>query len=303
MDLRQLNYFITIVEEKQITKAARRLHMAQPPLSNQLKVMEKELNCKLLDRNGRALELTEPGKILYEKGKALLANFEDTISEIKEIGEGLKGVLSIGADQTCLSYLPEKIKLMHERYPNLCFKIIEGDSFFLKKSLVNKEIDLAILQQPIENDNFFSIGLDLEEFVLATPIQWKLPNPIQIEDLKDLPFLSFYRHRSCSTFRIIIDEFKRHGFEPNIICECIDIAMVISLINEGLGVTILPKTSLDKFSNQGIQIINFKNCYIQSNATIVWSKDRYLAKHAMNFLELFTEETHLLTMGTICQSQ
>ncbi|MFJ8103156.1 LysR family transcriptional regulator [Lysinibacillus sp. NPDC096212] len=302
MDLRQLNYFITIVEEKQITKAAKRLHMAQPPLSNQLKIMEKELNCKLLDRNGRVLELTEPGKILYEKGKALLANFEDTISEIKEVGEGLKGVLSIGADQTCLSYLPEKIKLMHERYPNLCFKIIEGDTFFLKNSLVSKEIDLAILQQPIEDDNYFSIGLELEEFVLATPAQWHLPNPIQIEDLKDIPFLSFYRHRSCSTFRIIIDEFKRHGFEPNIICECIDIAMVISLISEGLGVTILPKTSLDKFSIHGIRIIQFSNCHIQSKANIVWSKDRYLAKHAMNFLELFTDETALRSSRIIRES-
>ncbi|WP_068985454.1 LysR family transcriptional regulator [Lysinibacillus xylanilyticus] len=303
MDLRQLNYFITIVEEKQITKAAKKLHMAQPPLSNQLKVMEEELNCKLFDRNGRTLELTEPGKILYEKGKTLLANFEDTISEIKEVGEGLRGVLSIGADQTCLSYLPEKIKRMRERYPNLNFKIIEGDTFFLTNSLLNKEIDLAILQQPIEDENFSSIGLALKEFVLATPAQWHLPNPIQMEDLKDLPFLSFYRHRSCSTFRIIIDEFKSHGFEPNIICECIDIAMVISLISEGLGITILPKTSLDKFLIKGINIIKFANCNIHSKANIVWPKDRYLAKHTMNFLQLFKEETHILARETIRQSQ
>lgn len=292
MDLRQLNYFITIVEEKQITKAAKKLHMAQPPLSNQLKIMEEELNCKLLDRNGRTLELTEPGKVLYEKGKKLLANFDDTISEIKEVGEGLKGVLSIGADQTCLSYIPDKIKIMRELYPNLSFKIIEGDTFFLTESLLRKEIDIAILQQPIEDENFLSVGLEVEEFVLATPAQWNLKNPIPMEDLKNIPFLSFYRHRNCSTFRIITDEFKSHGFEPNIICECIDIAMVFSLISEGLGVTILPKTSPNKFSTDGIKIIELSNCNIQSKATIVWPKDRYLAKHAINFLELFIEEAH-----------
>lgn len=292
MDLRQLNYFITIVEEKQITKAAKKLHMAQPPLSNQLKIMEEELNCKLLDRNGRTLELTEPGKVLYEKGKLLLANFEDTISEIKEVGEGLKGLLSIGADQTCLSYLPEKIKLMREQYPNLSFKIIEGDTHFLTESLLRKEIDLAILQQPIEDDRFISVGLKVEEFVLATPTQWNLASPIQMEDLKNMPFLSFDRHRNCSTFRIITDEFKSHDFEPNIICECTDIAMVFSLISEGLGVTILPKTSVNKFSIKGIKIIEFSNCNIQSKATIVWPKDRYLAKHAMNLLELFTYKTY-----------
>ena len=129
MDLRQLRYFITIFEEGQITKAAKKLHMAQPPLSNQLKMMEVELSCKLFDRNGRNLEPTESGLTLYAKGKKLLSDFEDTIFEVKEVGEGLKGVLSIGADQTCLSYVSEKVSLMREIYPDLRFKIIEGDSF------------------------------------------------------------------------------------------------------------------------------------------------------------------------------
>jgi len=292
MDLRQLNYFITIVEEGQITKAAKKLHMAQPPLSQQLKMMEEELNCKLLDRNGRTLDMTGPGKVLYEKGKTLLSNFEDTISEIKEVGEGLKGVLSIGADQTCLSYIPEKIKIMLDRYPDLCFKIIEGDTLFLTESLLSKEIDVAILQQPIEDEKFFSLGLDVEGFVLATPSQWNLQSPIQMGDLKNIPFLSFYRHHNCNTLRIILDEFKTHGFEPNIICECTNIAMVSSLIREGVGVTILPRTSLDKFSIDGIKIIEFANCNIQSKTTIVWPKERYLAKYALNFLELFTENSN-----------
>lgn len=288
MDLRRLKYFITIAEEGQITKAAKKLHMAQPPLSHQLKLMEEGLNCKLFDRNGKTLELTESGKVLYKKGKILLSNFEDTIAEIKEVGEGLRGVLSIGSDQTCLSYLPEKISIMRGRYPDLCFKISEGDTFFLTEGLLNREIDVAILQQPIEDERFFSLGLAVEEFVLATPAQWNLKSPIMMEELKDMPFLSFYRHRNCSTFRFITDEFKRHGFEPNIICECIDIAMVSSLINEGLGVTILPRTSLDKFSVDGIKIVEFANCNIQSKATLIWAKDRYMEKHAMNFIQLFT---------------
>lgn len=288
MDLRRLKYFITIAEEGQITKAAKRLHMAQPPLSHQLKLMEESLNCKLFERNGKTLELTKSGQVLYKKGKLLLSNFEDTISEIKEVGEGSRGVLAIGADQTCLSYLPEKISLMRKQYPNLCFKIIEGDTFFLTESLLNKEIDIAILQQPIEDERFLSLGLAVEEFVLATPTQWNLKSPILMENLKDMPFLSFYRHRNCSTFRFITDEFKRHGFEPNIICECTDIAMVSSLISEGLGVTILPRTSLDKFLINGIKIIEFANCSIQSKATIIWSKERYTEKHVVNFLQLFS---------------
>lgn len=289
MDLRQLRYFITIFEEGQITKAAKKLHMAQPPLSNQLKMMEVELSCKLFDRNGRNLEPTESGLTLYAKGKKLLSDFEDTIFEVKEVGEGLKGVLSIGADQTCLSYVSEKVSLMREIYPDLRFKIIEGDSFFLKERLLQKDIDLAFLQQPIVDEQFLSINLPPEDFVLATPEKWYIENPIQIKKLKGFPFLSFYRNRNCSTFQIIIDEFNRHNITPNIIFECIDLTMVSSLIGEGLGVTILPKSSLSKFKVKGVKIVEFADCNIQSRATIIWQKDRYLPQHAANFLKLFTK--------------
>lgn len=287
MDLRQLKYFVTIVEEGQITKAAKKLHMAQPPLSNQLKLIESELGCKLFDRNGRNLSLTESGRILYDKGKSFLLSFEETMSEVKEVGTGVRGLLSIGVDQTCQSYIPEKIISMGNQFPDLRFKICEGDTSTLTEILEKKEIDIAIIQHPIDDDRFDSISLPPEQYVLVAPEKWSMKGPVEFKSLQNTPFLSFYRHRNCNTFMIINEEFKRHGFLPNIICDCIDLAMILSLIKEGLGVTILPRTSLNKFSMNGINILEFADCEIQSKATIIWQNNRYLSNTVRNFINLF----------------
>nr|WP_025986956.1 LysR family transcriptional regulator [Bacillus anthracis] len=91
MDIRKLRYFIVIAEEKQLTRAAQRLHMAQPPLSRQLSLLEQELSVNLFERNGRNMLLTEEGKILYMKAKNIILQLEETITEIKDTSEGLRG--------------------------------------------------------------------------------------------------------------------------------------------------------------------------------------------------------------------
>ena len=93
MDIRQLRYFTVIAEEGQISLAAKKLNMAQPPLSQQLQLMEEELGVKLVERkrNGKRMELTEAGRVFYEKAQSVLHLFRESIKEVKEIGEGLKG--------------------------------------------------------------------------------------------------------------------------------------------------------------------------------------------------------------------
>nr|WP_106781551.1 LysR family transcriptional regulator [Lysinibacillus timonensis] len=289
MDLRQLQYFVTIVEEGQITKAAKKLHMAQPPLSHQLKLIELELGCKLFDRHGRNIYLTESGSILYEKAKSLLSLFEDSMFEVKEVGKGVKGLLSIGIDPTCQSYVIDKIISMNKQYPNIQYKLIEGDTLVLTEKLEQKDIDIAIIQSPIEDDRFESISLEPDPYVLVAPENYNLKGPIKVNSIKELPFLSFFRNRKCNTFKMINDEFRKHGFTPNIVCDCIDLAMIVSLIKEGLGVTILPRTSLNRFDKDGLKILEFVNLGIQSKAMVIWHNNRYLSKNVRNFIHLFTE--------------
>ncbi|MGV2805411.1 LysR family transcriptional regulator, partial [Clostridium perfringens] len=125
MDIRQLRYFLTIAQEGQITRAAKQLNMEQPPLSRQLKLMEEELGVLLFERSGKQLQLTHAGELLQNRAASLLNQFNETLTEVKEIHAGIRGMLSIGAVVSCISLLPQRIQIFRQQYPEVTFKIRE----------------------------------------------------------------------------------------------------------------------------------------------------------------------------------
>ena len=111
MDIRNLKYFVTIVEEGKISQAAKRLNIAQPPLSQQLKALEYELGVTLFERHTRKLIITEEGKLLYKRAKKILELVEGTKEEMRELSEGTKGTLSIGTIATLgAELLPSRVR-------------------------------------------------------------------------------------------------------------------------------------------------------------------------------------------------
>lgn len=288
MDLRQIRYFVTIAKEGQITRAAQKLNMAQPPLSQQLRQMEEELNTTLLERNGRNLELTEAGRILRHKGELLLQQFAETVKEVKETGEGLRGILSIGTVISSLSLLPPRIVQFQAKYPEVTYKIERGDTSSLSNLLINREIELAIVRLPVDRDQFSVLRLPDEPYVLLAPEDWYgTETSLSMEQLEHVPLLLLHRTSIRGVFEIIVNECRRVGFEPNIIAECADPTILISLVAAGVGATILSKSTLSLFPLKNIKIIELENCSIQSEAAVIWLKDRYLSKAAQRFIELF----------------
>lgn len=199
MDIRQLRYFLMIAEEGQISRAAKKLHMAQPPLSQQLRLMEEEIGSVLLERkrNGKTMELTEAGKILYKKAQNILNLFEESILEVKEAGEGIRGSLSVGIVVSCVSYLPKRIKYFHENYPMISFKLRGGDPVEVSKQLEKRNIELAIVRLPLEMEGLSMIPLGTESFVFVVPKNWRdfhSKEVIQMKEIEDVP-LSFSDRR------------------------------------------------------------------------------------------------------------
>lgn len=289
MNLKRLGYFVTIVEEEQITKAAQKLHMAQPPLSQQLKLLEEELGVLLFERIGRKLELTEPGKVLYDKSKKLLTQYEEAFIEVEEVAKGMKGILSIGTVKSCFSYLPGRLRNFREHYPDVTFRLKEGDTFRMTEYLHNREVELAIVRLPVEMDEFSSIALPAEPYVLVAPKQWNQKKRIQMKEMADLPLLLLHRVRGRGQYELILDECNKHGFEPSIVCECPDAGMLLSLAREGIGYAMLPKSTVEFLLYDDLQITEIEDCLIQTEGTIIWLKDRYLSKAATHFLDTFTQ--------------
>ncbi|UOQ92075.1 LysR family transcriptional regulator [Halobacillus shinanisalinarum] len=298
MDVRQLRYFRTVAEEGQVTKAAKKLHMAQPPLSQQIKLMEDELELKLFDRQGRKLELTNAGEVLYEKAGKILNDIEETLAEVKETNEGISGTLHLGSNKSCFSFLTEPLQQMRTDFPNLSYQLREGDTYFLAECIRNREIEMAVVRLPIELEEFDMIPLPSEPYVLVTPASWELFPPdvkeVEMESLQDIPLMLLHRISGTGQFELIVDECRNHGFDPIVICECPDPTMLLSLTASGVGATIIPKSTLSAFSFSNIRSYELKNASIEAESVIIWHKNRYLTKASRRLIQSFeTVEANL----------
>src|SRR6478736_159768 len=171
MDIRQLRYFIAIAEQGTISKAAEHLHMAQPPLSRQLKMMEDELGVVLFDRNKKKkVTLTSQGELFLKKAKKLLHGMEEAILEVKEFSEEISGTLSVGSTIYCASILLSNLKEFRQKYSHIKFNIWEGDSTHLMNLLKNRQIDIALLLlRPTEGTGLFDQIINVFQKLNLTP--------------------------------------------------------------------------------------------------------------------------------------
>ncbi|TFE24638.1 LysR family transcriptional regulator [Cohnella luojiensis] len=296
MDMRQLRYFLAIANEGQITRAAKQLNMEQPPLSRQLKMMEQELGVVLFDRNGKQLQLTQAGELLRQRAVALMNQFDETITYVQELGEGVQGVLSIGAVVSCISLLPPTIRRFSEKYPQVTFKIQEGDHYLLGELLENRDIELIVSRLPFQSDfqsqHYSVLPLPSDPFVAVLPSEWCLDKDqktMTLQELVQFPFLTLKTDRTTGMHNQIFQELKQHGLEPRILSECSSVAITVSLVANGLGVAILPKSVMTSFASPNIKQVAISNAEFQSEVGIVWLKDRHLSKSARHLMAIIGE--------------
>ncbi|RAK16890.1 molybdate transport repressor ModE-like protein [Anoxybacillus vitaminiphilus] len=292
MDIRQLRYFLAIAKEGQISRAAKKLNMAQPPLSQQLRLMEEELGVTLLERkrNGKKMELTEAGKVLYEKAEYILRVFEESMIEVKETGEGVRGVLSLGVALLCVSYLPEKLQRFHKQYPHVTLRLWGGDPSSIRERLEHRDIEVAIVSLPVDQKGLSVVRLGTEPFVFVAPKDWQQLDKrkaVTMKELDGIPLLLIRREKGEGVYEQIIEECSRFNIHPNVVCECQDVNIVLSLISSGIGASILPKTVISPLVERELTVLSITDASLQSEIALVWLKERHLSKAAQRFIEMF----------------
>ncbi|MBM7094880.1 LysR family transcriptional regulator [Bacillus sp. H-16] len=292
MDIKQLKYFCTIAEEKQITKAARRLHMAQPPLSQQLKSLETELGVMLFERNGRTMELTQAGTLLLKKAERILQEMDEIRHEVKESDKGLRGKLAIGTVKSCFSYLPERIRDFRASYPAVSFLLRDGDSYQIGELVKNRDVELGIVRLPLEMREFDHIQLPDEEYVgvfhrdLAPP---DMNETLQMASFEGVPLLLLHRVSGAGQYEMILEECRKHNFEPTVLCECPDVTMLLSLVSKGVGATIVPRSTLLSFQSPELAVFDIEDAEVRAKSALIWLKQRHLSKQARRFTEEFKD--------------
>lgn len=217
MDIRQLKYFLTIAEEEQITSAANKLNISQPPLSHQLKQLEDELGVKLLERGSRKIQLTDAGRLLKSKAEKILELTDETYKELRDFNKGLTGTLSIGTvSSSGMLFHPERIQNFNKSHPGINFEIWEGNTYKILEFLSSGLIEIGIVRTPFNIENFQSILLEREHMVAVYSGE-KQKDTYVINDFTDTPLIIYRRFE-----RIIGEVFSKAGFEPRVICKTDD---------------------------------------------------------------------------------
>lgn len=287
MDIKQLKYFITIVEEGQITSAAKRLNMAQPPLSQQLKNLEDELGVKLVERGARHIKLTDAGKILRDRAQQILELSDSTISEIKDFKKGLKGTLSIGTvSSSGAMLLNARISNFRKDYPSIKFEIHEGNTFKMVDLLNKGIIEVGIVRTPFNTSMFECRYMDPEPMIAIMSKEYAFKSDkdyIYVEELKNKPLIIYRRFE-----QLIYETSLEAGFEPEIFCKNDDARTTVLWANAGLGVGIVPRSAFALADNDNLLYKEIKSSRLNTQIAAIWLKDRYISSMASKFVEYFS---------------
>ncbi|MCL1886649.1 MAG: LysR substrate-binding domain-containing protein [Betaproteobacteria bacterium] len=291
MDLRQLRYFCAIAEEGHISKAAERLHISQPPLSLQLKLLEEELGVKLIERNTRHLRLTQAGHTFYQRASQILDMVSTTAEEVRNMERGIHGVLSIGSLPAIGGlYVPDRIKMFNEKYPHVRFNWREGNTYRMLELLDAHVIEFGIVRLPVPVGAYESIPLLTEAWVAVThKNDEKRVNmeSISLHELAEVPLILMHRQEGVHCHDMVLDAMRFAGLTPNIFCESDHVSAILSLVERGLGIAILPESTLSVRPAGDFHRIVITGCTLQSSSAIIWRATKRLSATARLFLELF----------------
>ena len=242
MDLKQLRYFATLAHELSFTRAARKLHVSQPPLSFQIANLESELDARLFNRTSRSVELSEAGKALLPHALAVLERIDEARHDVRRVASGLEGWVKVGlAGSHFLGPFPQFIKQYRERRPGVEVVLEEMKPADQLQALRDGRVDLSISRTPVADDQLASHLLWREPVVAALPRQHRLAGRkrIHLADLREDDFV-FLRLDSSAFAQRLFDACVQAGFSPRIVQQVIEIPAAINLVAAGLGVALVP---------------------------------------------------------------
>lgn len=249
MELRTLHYFLTVAEELNITHAAEKLHMSQPPLSRQLSQLEEELGVTLFLRGKRKMELTEEGKYLVQQARYILNMAAHTAAQLSQMQQReVKGTLLLGVTETCsASTLPAVLPLFLQKYPQITYDILCGNSNEICRKLEEGILDIGIIRDPLDLSKFESHFLKKESWIAivgkAHPLAGRAT--VTVEQICGEPL--FIPSRP-PLYDEICGWFSEKTGEVHVLGKYNQVASVLPLIAANMGVGICPE-SVDRYAD------------------------------------------------------
>ncbi|MCV6983947.1 LysR family transcriptional regulator [Mycobacterium shinjukuense] len=256
-ELRLLRYFVTVAEERHFGRAAARLHIAQPPLSQQIHKLERQLGVDLIDRSRRPIELTDAGKALLDEARLALTHAERAFAAARRAAAGHLGHLHIGALQAAVDgVLPYVMRAHRRAYPDVQLELTELGTAEQVAHLVEHRIDVGFLRGPVDEPSLSIQTLIDDPLAAVVCDEEPLADHERITPalLAHQPIVLWARAAAATTYADVVELFRLHDIEPPIVAEVPNIQTILALVASGAGIAVLP-TSFINLNRKGVRFI------------------------------------------------
>lgn len=274
--------FVKIVEEGNITRAAQKLNMAQPPLSTQMHQLEEELNCVLFQRGARNIILTDAGTILYQKALAILTLSDQIPENIKSL-ETPDSVLHLGIISSVSDFVPDLIlPAFMQKYPNIRYIIYEKNTYQLIEAIFSNIVDMAIVRTPFQNTGLTCYPMKKNLMYAVGKAQLFPPSSSEALDLitlSDSPMIIYRRWED-----ILRKYFLSYGISPHFQCINDDARTTLRWAQAGLGIGIVPESIAINASGTDMVLKPIENSSLSSEITLIHLKGKALSMSEKAFI-------------------
>lgn len=262
MELRHLRYFVAVAQERHFTRAAARLGIAQPPLSQQIRDLEQELGARLFERTPQGARLTPAGEALLVEARALLEGAQQARQAVARAQQGLSGRLRVGftASATFNPVVPGAIRGFRRNYPQVQLVLQEANTQLLMEGLAQERFDAIFLRPGLSDPPGVALLRFADEpLKIALPASHALAQAgaLPLAALADEPFVLFPRTAGVSLHDEIVEACHRAGFEPRLNQEAPQIATLVNLVAAELGVALVP-AAITRIALEGVRYLDIE---------------------------------------------
>jgi DNA-binding transcriptional LysR family regulator len=287
MELRHLRYFIAVAEELHFSRAAARLHIAQPPLSQQIKQLEAELHTQLLWRTKRRVELTVAGEAFLEEARKTLVQAEHAARVAQSIGAGETGQVQLGfVDSALPGFLPRLLRGFRERHPDVQIVLHELTSGQQIEALKRAEIQLAVLRPTRAGAQVAFHEIGSEGLLVALPAEHRLAEleKVPVEELEHEGWVLFPRLVSPGLHDHLVGICRKAGFVPRVVQEGREGHTIVGLVGAGVGISLVAE-SMSHLGAAGVVYRPLRVPVTRLPMSVAWRRDER-ARVVHSFVEI-----------------
>lgn len=279
MELRQIRYFQCVARELSFTKAARILHIAQPPLSRQIKMLEEELGVAVFERLGRGIVLTDAGRYFLDQTEKMTQRLQETINATRRIGKNDRIWFGVGfVPSTLYGHMPALIRQLRQLNTQVEIGLVEMTTLQQFEALKSGRIDIGVGRILLNDEEIERLVLTDEPLVVALPITHRLANKasVRLADIMEEPLILYPAKPRPSFADHVLNLCRQKGYSPQVIQEVNELQTAIGLVTATIGIAIVPE-SVRRLHRDDVVYVNLDEPEFTSPIMLSWRKNDHSA--------------------------